>query len=129
MWCTFAPLLSPWCAKEEVQSGVNLNRYAGLGYVTPWHCDDKLLFSPQNSPELTERMSLGYSVEFQVRRRASWDVPSSITLDHGDFLVMDGPAQAGSFSRGNRRNKIGNFLGAGLPVVNLGVFPLGACLD
>ena len=31
-------------------------------------------------------------MEFQVRR-ASWDVPSSITLDHGDLLVMGGPAQ------------------------------------
>ena len=31
-------------------------------------------------------------MEFQVHR-ASSDVPSSITLDHGDLLVMDGPAQ------------------------------------
>ena len=32
-------------------------------------------------------------MEFQVRR-ASSDVPSSITLDHGDILVMDGLAQS-----------------------------------
>ena len=32
-------------------------------------------------------------MEVQVRR-APWDVPSSITLDHGDLLVMDGSAQA-----------------------------------
>ena len=31
-------------------------------------------------------------MEFQVRR-ASSDVPSSITLDHGDLLVMDGLAR------------------------------------
>ena len=32
-------------------------------------------------------------MEFQVRR-ASSDVPSSITLDHGDLLVVDGLAQS-----------------------------------
>ena len=35
-------------------------------------------------------MSLGRSVEFKVRRRAPGDVPSSIAVDHGDLLVMDG---------------------------------------
>ena len=29
-----------------------------------------------------------------MRRRASGNVPSSIRLDHGDVLVMDGPAQS-----------------------------------
>ena len=38
-------------------------------------------------------MSLGHSVVFQVRR-APGDVPSSVTLDHGDILVMDGAAQS-----------------------------------
>ena len=38
-------------------------------------------------------MSLGNFVEFEVRSRVSGDVPSSVTLDHGDFLVMDGLAQ------------------------------------
>ena len=33
-------------------------------------------------------MSSGHSVEFQVHRRASGQVPSSIPLDHGDVLVM-----------------------------------------
>ena len=32
-------------------------------------------------------------MEFHVRR-ASWDVPSSMTLHRGDVLVMDGPAQS-----------------------------------
>ena len=32
-------------------------------------------------------------MEFQVRR-ASSDVPSSITVDHGDLLVMDGLAHS-----------------------------------
>ena len=29
-----------------------------------------------------------------MRRRAPGEVPSSIRLDHGDILVMDGPAQS-----------------------------------
>ena len=33
-------------------------------------------------------------MEFMVRRRASGNVPSSIRLDHGDLLVMDGSAQS-----------------------------------
>ena len=33
-------------------------------------------------------------MEFMVRRRASGNVPSSIRLDHGDVLVMDGLAQS-----------------------------------
>ena len=32
-------------------------------------------------------------MEFKVRR-VPGDVPSSITLDHGDLLVMDGLAQS-----------------------------------
>ena len=39
------------------------------------------------------RISPGHSVVFQVRR-VPGDVPSSITLDHGDLLVMDGSAQS-----------------------------------
>ena len=30
-WSRVAPLLSPWCAKGPVPSGVNLNRYAEFG--------------------------------------------------------------------------------------------------
>ena len=33
-------------------------------------------------------------MEFKVRRRAPGKVPSSIRLDHGDILVMDGLAQS-----------------------------------
>ena len=36
---------------------------------------------------------LFHSVKFQVRCRAQGAAPSSIRLDHGDFLVMDGLAQ------------------------------------
>ena len=38
-------------------------------------------------------MSLGNSVEFKVRR-GRCSVPSLITLDHGDLLVMDGLTQS-----------------------------------
>ena len=71
---------------------VNLNRYAGPRSCIRWHSDNESLFGPQNRPKLTVSMSSGHSVEFQVRR-ASCDVPSSITLDHGDLMVMDGFAQ------------------------------------
>ena len=73
-------------------TGVNLNGYASSVSCVPWHSDNEPMFGPQNSPEHTVSMSLGYSVEFQVRRRAPGEVPSSIRLDHGDILVMDGLA-------------------------------------
>ena len=73
-------------------TGVNLNRYSGSGSCIPWHSENESLFGPPNQPKLTVSMSLGHSVVFQVRR-VPGDVPSSITLDHGDFLVMDGSAQ------------------------------------
>ena len=82
-------LLSPWCARGNVPTGVNLNRYSGSRSCIPWHSDDEPLFGPPSQPELIVSMSIGHSVEFQVRHTPS-DVPSSITLDHGDLLVMDG---------------------------------------
>ena len=39
-------------------------------------------------------MSLGNSVDFKVRRRGLGKVPSPITLDRGDLLVMDGLTQS-----------------------------------
>ena len=39
LWSRVASLLTPWCAKGEVPTGVNLNRYAGDGSFIPWHCD------------------------------------------------------------------------------------------
>ena len=39
-------------------------------------------------------MSVGYSVEFKVRRRVPGEVPSSIRLDHGDILVINGLVQS-----------------------------------
>ena len=87
LWGRFAPLLSPWCARVNVPTVVNLNQYAGPGSHIRWHSDNEPLFGPQYSPELIVNLSFGNSVEFQVRR-ASWDVP------HGDLLVMDGSAQS-----------------------------------
>ena len=87
-------LLSPWCGKKDVPTGVNLNQYAGPGSHIRWHSDNEPLFGPQNLPKLIVSLSLGNSVEFMVRRRASGNVPSSIRLDHGDILVMDGLAQS-----------------------------------
>ena len=75
-------------------TGVNLNQYAGPGSFIRWHSDNEPVFGPQSSRELIVSLSSGNSVEFMVRRRAPGDVPSSITLDHGDVLVMDGSAQS-----------------------------------
>ena len=34
LWSRVAPLLSPWCARVNVPTGVNLNRYSGSGSVS-----------------------------------------------------------------------------------------------
>ena len=73
---------------------MNLNQYAGPGSFIRWHSDNEPLFDPQNSPELIVSVSLGNSVELKLRRRAPGVVPSSIRLDRGDLLVMDGLAQS-----------------------------------
>ena len=61
--------------------GVNLNRYSGSGSCIPWHSDNESLFGPPNQLELMVSIVPG-------------DVPSSITLDRGDLLVMGGSAQS-----------------------------------
>ena len=94
LWSRVAHLLSPWCARGNVPTGVNLEPVLWLqDSCIPWHSDNEPLFGPQNQPKLIVSMSLGHSVEFKVRRRAPGDVPSSIQVDHGDLLVMDGLAQ------------------------------------
>ena len=93
LWGRVAPLLSPWCARREVPTGVNLNRYSGPSSCIRWHSDNEPLFGPQNAPKLIVSMSLGSSVKFKVRR-GQGSVPSLITLDHGDLLVMDGLTQS-----------------------------------
>ena len=80
------PLLSPWCARENVPTGVNLNRYSGSGSCIPWHSDNESLFGPPNQPKLIVSMSLGHSVVFQVCR-VPGDVPCSVTLVHGVFFL------------------------------------------
>ena len=74
-------------------TGVNLNRYSGPSSCIRWHSDNEPLFGPQNAPKLIVRVSLGNSVEFKVRR-GQGKVPSLITLDHSDLLVMDGLTQS-----------------------------------
>ena len=88
------PSCHPVVQDGTCQRGVNLNQYPGPGSHIRWHSDSDPLFKPQNFPELNVSLSLGNSVEFMVRRRASGDVPSSIRLGHGDVLVMDGLAQS-----------------------------------
>ena len=93
LWSRVASLLTPWCAKGEVPTGVNLNRYAGDGSCIPWHCDNERLFGSPSEPKVIVSMSLGHSVLFKLCRRASENTTSQIWLDHGDLLVMDGLAQ------------------------------------
>ena len=94
LWSRVALLLSPWCARGNVPTAVNLNWNAGSRSCIPWHSDNEPLFGPQNLPKLIVSLSLGNSVEFKVRRRAPGEVPSSIRLDNGDILMMDGLAQS-----------------------------------
>ena len=94
LWERVAPLISPWCDYKELPTEVNLNQYAGPGSHIRWHSDNEPLFGPQYSPKLIVSLSFGNSVEFMVRRRAPGKVPSSIRLDHGDILVMDGLAES-----------------------------------
>ena len=93
LWSRVASLLTPWCAKGEVPTGVNLNRYSGNGSRIPWHCDNEPLFGSPFEPKVIVSMSLGHSALFKLRRRASENTPSQIRLDHGDLLVMDGLTQ------------------------------------
>ena len=93
LWGRVAPFLSPWCGKKELPTGVNLNHYDGSRSCVRWHSDNESLFGPRDSPKLIVSLSLGNPVEFKVRR-VSDSVTSSVTLDHGDVLVMDGSAQS-----------------------------------
>ena len=93
LWSRVASLLTPWCAEREVPTGVNLNRFAVKGSRIPWHCDNELLFGSPFEPKVIGSMSIGHSVMFKLRRRASENTPSQIRLDHGDLLVMDGVTQ------------------------------------
>ena len=80
LWGRVAPFLSPWCARENVPTGVNLNRHSGSGSCILWHSDNESLFGPPNQPKLTVSTSLGHSAVFQVRHVPS-DVPFSISLE------------------------------------------------
>ena len=94
LWSRVASLLTPWCAKGEVPTGVNLNRYAGDGSCIPLHCDNERLFGSPFEPKVIVSMSLGHSVLFKLRRRTPEKTLFPIWLDHGDLLVMDGLTQS-----------------------------------
>ena len=92
LWGRVAPLL---CSRGSAPTRVNSSEPVRLAQDSciRWHSDNESLLGPQNSPKLIVCMSLGHSVEFQVRRAAR-GVPSPIQLDHGDLLVMFGLAQS-----------------------------------
>ena len=88
LWSSVALLLSPWCARGNVPTGVNLNRYSGSRSCIPGHSDNESLFGPLNSAELFVSLSLSNSVEFKVRRRApGWGFP----LRFGSCRGWSGP--------------------------------------
>ena len=93
LWSRVASLLTPGCAKGEVPTGVDLNRYSGDGSCIPWHCDNEPLFGFPFDPKVIVSMSLGHSILFKLRRPAPENTHSQIRLDHEDLLVMDGPTQ------------------------------------
>ena len=93
LWSRVASLLTPWYAKGEEPTGVNLNRYSGKGSHIPWHRDNERLFGYPFEPKVIDSMSLGHSALFILRRRAPENTHSQIRLDHGDLLVMDGLTQ------------------------------------
>ena len=98
LWGRVAPFLSPWwCDKRELPTGLNLNHYDGSRSCVRWHSDNESLFGPRDSPKLIVSLSLGNPVEFKVRR-VSDNVTSSITLDHGDVLVMGWFSAIGVFT-------------------------------
>ena len=63
-----------WCGEKDVPTGVNLNKCVGK-IICSW-------------------VSSRNSVEVMVRRRVPGNFPSSIQLDHGGVLAMDGVAQS-----------------------------------
>ena len=83
--------------RRELPTEVNLNHYDGSRSCVRWHSDNESLFAPRDSPKLIVSLSLGNPVEFKVRH-VSDNVTSSITLNHGDVLVMDGSSAIGVFT-------------------------------
>ena len=75
LWSRVASLLTAWCAKGEVPTGVNLNRYAGNGSCIPWHCDNERLFGSPFEPKVIVSMSLGHSALFKLHRHTSDNTP------------------------------------------------------
>ena len=86
-WGRVAPPLVALVCKRECAHGSELEPVRRSKIMHPLAQRQRTLV------RATESMSSGHSVEFQVRL-ASSDVPSSIPLDHGDLLIMDGSAQS-----------------------------------
>ena len=88
LWGRVESLLTPCCAKGEVPTGVNLNRYAGKGSCVPWHRDNERLFGHRGEPKVIVSMSLGHSVLFKLRRRVSEKVTVSMSLGHSVLFKL-----------------------------------------
>ena len=94
VWRAVAPLMTPWCAEEEVPTAANLNLYRGWQSCVGWHCDDEPLFGKCGDAKLIVSVSLGSTVLFRWRRQSCPDDEGRfILLGHGDILVMGGQCQ------------------------------------
>ena len=95
LWGRVAPPLVALVWQEGIANGCELEPvlrfkyhvFVGIAITNPCSAHRIRLSSKVS-------MSLGNSVEFKVRRRGQGKVPSLITLDHGDLLVMDGLTQS-----------------------------------
>ena len=81
LWCRVALLLSPWCARGNMPTGVNLNRYAGPGSLIRWH-RTSLCSAPQNHCQVEFRGILLSSRCVAARRarfplRLGWTMVTS----------------------------------------------------
>ena len=93
LWRAVAPLMAPWCAKEDAPTSVNLGYYGGSGLCVRWRRDDEALFGGQES-KLIISVNVGFSALFRWKPRSSLECDSdSCWLHHGDLQVMDGRCQ------------------------------------
>ena len=58
--------MTPWFAKREVPTEVNLNPYVGNGSFVAWHRDNQRLFGHPSEPKVIVSMSLGFSVLLKI---------------------------------------------------------------
>ena len=91
LWRAMAPLMTPWCAEEEVPTAANLNHYREWNSCVGWHCDDEPLFGECGEAKLIVSVSLGSCAVFKWRQQSYPDDEGHLCwLGHGDILGHGG---------------------------------------